>query len=283
MNQPIRENLELAEHEGVAWVQCARCGHRLAGAGEDWHRHCIVKCWPPESMGPHRQLLRGRFDLEEHYCPGCGVTLDATIVDVEAKPAPAARPSRRQGGQSIAATPVTLDASTTTLVVLDLHRKAVEPTHVGHSLVHSVPGFLARARKASCHIIFVVPAQDKGSPEDRPAEAMERRCDEPVLYSDAYDKFAEGELQTLLQSWNTRTLIFLGGSANFSLLYTATTAARIHGYSVVVPIDGIYAHSDYEMDYALYQLTVLPGIQDKFRFTSLAGIDLNKPSRPRQT
>jgi nicotinamidase-related amidase len=159
------------------------------------------------------------------------------------------------------------------VIVLDLHVKAVEPTHVGHSLIRTVPGFLARARAAAAHVIFIVPAWDKGSPEDRIAEPMARRRDEPVLYPHAYDKFANGEMQSLLQGWGTKTLIFLGGSANFSMLYTATTAARIHDYSVVVPVDGIYAHSDYEMDYALYQFTVLPRIQDKFRFTDLAGID----------
>jgi nicotinamidase-related amidase len=273
MNQPIRENLELAERDGASWIQCARCQHRLSSAGEDWHRHCIVKRLPPKNMGPHRELLRGRFDLEEHYCPGCGVTLDATIIDVEAKPDPAGRPSRRKGGQSVIARPVTLDVASTAVIVLDLHLKAIEPTHAGHSLVRSVPGFLARAREASSHIIFIVPAWDKGSPEDRFAEPMQRRRDEPVLYPHAYDKFADGEMQALLQKWGTKTLVFLGGSANFSLLYTATTAARIHGYSVVVPIDGIYAHSDYEMEYALYQFTVLPRVQDKFRFTSLTEID----------
>jgi nicotinamidase-related amidase len=273
MNRPIRENLELAQRDGAAWIQCARCEHRLSGADEDWHHHCIVKRLSPEHMGPHRELLRGRFDVVEHYCPGCGVTLDASIVDVEAKPGSTPRPSRREGGQSVAASPVTLDAASTAVIVLDLHVKAVEPAHAGHSLVQSVPGFLARARKALSHIIFIVPAWDKGSPEDRIAEPMKRGRDEPVLYPHAYDKFAGGEMQGLLEAWGTKTLVFLGGSANFSMLYTATTAARIHGYSVVVPLDGIYAHSDYEMEYALYQFTVLPRVQDKFRFTNLAGID----------
>jgi hypothetical protein len=41
---------------------------------------------------------------------------------------------------------------------------------------------------------------------------------------------------------------------------------------VVLPVDGSHAHSDYEVDYALYQFTVLPRMHDRFRFTSLAGI-----------
>jgi nicotinamidase-related amidase len=224
-------------------------------------------------MGPHREVLQGRHQLEEHYCPGCGTTLDASIVDVAGSTA-ARRPRRRAGGQSVAPKPITLDAASTAVIALDLHVKCVEPTHVGYSLVHSVPSFLARARAKSAHVIFIVPAWDKGSPEDRIAEPMRRRSDEPVLYPHAYDKFANGEMQTLLQGWGAKTLIFLGGSANFSLLYTATTAARIHGYSVVVPVDGIYAHSDYEMEYALYQFTVLPRVHDRFHFTSLDRINL---------
>jgi nicotinamidase-related amidase len=270
MNRPIRENLELAEFDGVDWVQCARCGHRLSAVGEDWHAHCVAKRLPPGAMGPHRELLVGRFKLEEHYCPSCGVTLDASVVAVLA---PAVRPPRRTAAQSVAPKPIRLNAAETAVVVLDLHVKAVDPTHAGHCLLHCVPGFLARARAASAHVIFIVPAWDKGSPEDRIAEPMGRRSDEPVLYPNAYDKFVSGEMQTLLRGWAIRTLVFLGGAANVSLLYTATTATRIHGYSVVVPVDGVYAHSDYEMEYALYQFTVLPRVADKFRFTTLAGIE----------
>jgi nicotinamidase-related amidase len=274
MNRPIRENLEVAERDGAAWVQCARCGYRLAAADEDWHPQCVVKHLPPASMGPHRELLEGRLTLEEHYCPGCGVTLDASLVEVAAaaESAPTGRPARRAGKQSTAPKPVSVEAASTAVIVLDLHVKACDPSHVGHSLVHSVPGFLERARAASARVIFIVPAWDKGQPEDRIAEPMARRRDEPVLYPHAYDKFAGGEMQALLHGWGSKTLIFVGGSANFSLLYTATTGARMHGYSIIVPVDGVYAHSDYEMEYALYQFTVLPRMQDKFRFTRLADI-----------
>lgn len=275
MNQLVRENLELAERDGVSIFQCAHCKHRLAGANEDWHQACVVKRLPPERMGPHRELLRGRFDLQEHYCPRCGVTLDATVVEVKINPAEGRRPARREGGQSVSPQPVALQASSTAIVILDLHVKAVQPGHVAYALVDSVPGFLARARASLVPVAYIVPAWDQGSPEELIAPSMRRQSEEPVFYPKAYDKFAGGELQKQLESWGTRTLIFLGGSANFSLLYTAPTAARTYGYSVVLPVDGLYAHSDYEMDYALYQFTVLPRIQDKFRFTTLAGIEFH--------
>ena len=275
MNRPFRENLELAELDGGSWIQCSQCGHRLAAASDDWRAQCVVKRLPPRSMGPHRELLEGRLMLEERYCPNCGVTLDADVVDVDATetaPASSGRPARREGRKSTAPQPVQLDAATTAIVVLDLHVKACVPGHVAYSLVHTVPPFLERARGAGVPVIFIVPAWDKGLPEERIAEPMRRRSSEPVLYPHAYDKFVGGEMQALLQGWGSKTLIFLGGSANFSMLYTATTGARAHGHRIVVPVDGIYAHSDYEMDYALFQFTVLPRLHDSFHFTTLAGV-----------
>jgi nicotinamidase-related amidase len=275
VNRPFRENLELADHRGATWVRCSRCGYAIAPSDEDWREHCTVKRLPPSNMGPHRELLEGRLVLEERYCPGCGVTVDADVVDdaTSGMAGKSSRPAKRKGNKSTAPVPVTLRASETAVIVLDLHVKCVEPTHAGYSLIQTVPKFLARARDAGAHVIFIVPAWDKGSPEDQIAGQMGRHGDEPVLYPHAYDKFANGELQALLQKWGTKTLVFVGGSANFSMLHTATTAARLHNYSVVVPVDGIYAHSDYEMDYALYHLTVVPRLQDKIHFANLTGID----------
>ena len=133
MNRPIRENLEVAELEGAAWVQCSRCGQRLSAAGEDWHAHCVVKRLPPGSMGPHRELLEGRLMLEEHYCPGCGVTLDASLVDVGAgaDAAPSGRPARRQGKQSTTPKPITLAAASTAVIALDLANQILRPDACG--------------------------------------------------------------------------------------------------------------------------------------------------------
>ncbi|MBO0712329.1 MAG: hypothetical protein J2P47_13740, partial [Acetobacteraceae bacterium] len=133
MTRPLRENLELAERDGATWVCCARCGHELSREGEDWRRRCVVEHLPPAHLGPHRELLEGRLELEEHYCPGCGVTLDAAIV-VASRAAPVAgrRPARRPGNQSTAPQPIALDPRTTAAIALDLQVKTCGPTHVGH-------------------------------------------------------------------------------------------------------------------------------------------------------
>ena len=116
MSRPLRENLELAERDGATWVCCARCGHELSREGEDWRRRWVVEHLPPAHLGPHRELLEGRLELEEHYCPGCGVTLDAAIVVARGAASVAGRrPARRPANQSTAPQPMALDPRTTAM------------------------------------------------------------------------------------------------------------------------------------------------------------------------
>lgn len=273
MKRPFRENLEFADHGGQDWVQCSRCGHQLARAGEDWRKSAITRQLPPDRMGPFRELMRGRMVLEEVYCPKCGVTFDAKVIDLPSESPAAVRPPKRDGRCSTKPVPIALDAATTAIIALDLHDKACAPTHVGHAVLSVAPQFFERARAAGVHAVFVVPAWDKGSPEDHIARPLRRRESEPIIYPHAYDKFHGGELHGLLQDWGVRSLIFMGGSLNFSALYTSSTATRVHGYTAVIPLDGVYAHSDYEMEYALFHFSVIPRVQDKYRFTLLSDIE----------
>jgi nicotinamidase-related amidase len=157
-------------------------------------------------------------------------------------------------------------------VALDLSERFSDPAMASYPLLQPIGDFLGRAREASVPVIFTVVVWDKDTPGGAVAAALEPRDEEPVIAPDGYDKFVDGDLLPLLQGWGTETIIFVGGSANFALLYTATTAARTHGFDVVVPLDGVYANSDYELEYALHQFTVLPRISAKFRFSTLASI-----------
>jgi nicotinamidase-related amidase len=66
----------------------------------------------------------------------------------------------------------------------------------------------------------------------------------------------------------------VGSATNFAVLYTATTAARIYRYNVVIPLDGVNAKRRYEHEYAIHQLTILPASAHKqFRFTNLKLIE----------
>jgi nicotinamidase-related amidase len=167
-----------------------------------------------------------------------------------------------------------LDSKTTAIVVLDLSARCENPNEVCAQLMQPVGEFLERARNASVPILYTISAAAKGTPMGEVAAPLKRREFEPVLYPDAFDKFRGGELKAELDEANCRSLVVVGSATNVAVLYTATTAARIYGYDVVIPLDGVNARRPYEHEYAIHQLTILPASAHKrFRFTNLPMIE----------
>ena len=137
-------------------------------------------------------------------------------------------------------------------------------------LVPGVTRLLERARAAGTLIAFTIPHPWKGKPHGQVYSGFERRPCEPVFFPPSFDKFAGGELQSLLSLYDIKTLILTGGKANMAILYTATTAVRPYKYDIVLPVDGIAATTDYEKEYTLYQFRAYPGGYPKrFTFTKL--------------
>jgi nicotinamidase-related amidase len=170
--------------------------------------------------------------------------------------------------------PVKLDGKTTSIVVLDLSRRCESPQEVCSELMSPLADFLERARRAAVPILYTISAAAKGTPLGEVAAPLKRRESEPVLYPDAFDKFMDGALKAELDKRSCRSLIIVGSATNFAVLYTATTAARIFRYDVVVPLDGVNAKRDYEHEYAIHQMTILPASAYKqFRFTKLGMIE----------
>jgi hypothetical protein len=46
---------------------------------------------------------------------------------------------------------------------------------------------------------------------------------------------------------------------------------------VVIPIDGVNTETPYQQEYALYQLTVLPGMAPRFRFSLVDQVSFTGP------
>lgn len=169
--------------------------------------------------------------------------------------------------------PVTLESKTTAVLVLDLNARCHDPKQVCSKLMPAVGEFLEKARAAGVPIIYTVSASAKGTPLGEVATPLRRKEAEPVIYPDAFDKFVGGELQAFLKEKGAKTLIVTGSSTNAAVLYTATTAARMHRYNIVIPMDGVNASRQYEQEYSLHQFTVLPSQANKlFRFTNLSMI-----------
>ena len=169
------------------------------------------------------------------------------------------------------AEPVTVDVNKTALLVLDLTEDCADSNHPSHRLVPGMSKFLDRIRAVNMPIVFTVSFARKGTPAGQVYSGFSRRLSEAVLYPDGFDKFTDGELQSLLKLYeDIDTLIITGCRSNICVLHTAIKAVRELNYNVIIPIDGLAALTSYEEQYTLFHLANLPGrLADPFTFTNL--------------
>ena len=83
--------------------------------------------------------------------------------------------------------PVTLEPSTTALLVLDLSTRCDDPQQVCRELVPRIRDLLARVRGANVFTVFSVSSAARGTPLGETWGGFARRPDEPLIYPDGYD------------------------------------------------------------------------------------------------
>lgn len=265
MSYPLRENLELYTGSEGAQIRCVRCRHVFCRAGEDWKQASRVRLLPPTAAGPLMSEASGKYVLQQITCPSCGVLLDTDLIEEKKEAQDEEKPPKKPEPK-----PVEADCRTTAVLVLDLSARCEDPELTCNALLPGVAAFLEKARASVVPIIFSISLSARGTPLDRVAGPLQRRESEPVIYPDGFDKFTGGELHRILEERGAKTLIILGSTTNVAVLYTATTAARIHRYEVIVPVDGVNARTQYAHDYSLYQLSVLPGdVNKRIQFSTL--------------
>jgi nicotinamidase-related amidase len=170
--------------------------------------------------------------------------------------------------------PLALETKTAAILVLDLSVRCHDPKQVCSKLMPGLGEFLEKARASSATIIYTV-SEPKGTPQAEVAAPLKRRNSEPVIYPNGFDKFFGGELQEMLKPKGVKSVVIVGASTHVGVLYTATSAARMYGYNVIIPLDGVASSGgNYAQEYALHQFTVLPGGVNKlFQFTNLPLIE----------
>jgi nicotinamidase-related amidase len=146
---------------------------------------------------------------------------------------------------------VTVPASTTALVVLDMVQQTCgsQPTCTG-GMVPAIAGLLARARAAGSFVVYSTPPTSSASailPAVAPAPS------DPVVPGSGQDRFFNTNLDALLQGQGITTVILVGWREDGSVLYTAV-GATLRGYTVVVPEDGTSAAQDYDIAIGQYML-----------------------------
>jgi nicotinamidase-related amidase len=183
-----------------------------------------------------------------------------TIVDewnaVKAPPPPALKP-------------VTVDAKTTALLMLDFtHQICNEKTKP--RCVASLPAMkklLAQARDN--HVMVVFSTAGNMTAKDIWADVAPAPG-EPVVNSHA-NKFQDTELEKILKGKGIKTVIVTGVNANGAVLYTASEAAFL-GFNVIVPVDGSSAENEYIEQYVVYNFAHAPLVSSMVTLTTSAMI-----------
>ena len=179
-------------------------------------------------------------------------------------PAAWAQPNRPQPQ------PVVLDPLATALLVLDLTGRCDDPNQPCSRIASRLLSVLPTFRDAGALVVYTIPLEAVGTSQGEVWSGFRPLSEnEVILFPDTLDKFRGTELDDLLRTYGITTLVITGAPTNDALMYTASSAARNYGYDVVIPLDGTVAASQYEYEYAIHQLTVLPSAANRFRFTTL--------------
>ena len=147
-----------------------------------------------------------------------------------------------------AAVAVSLDPTTTALLVEDITTQTCGSQPRCQQFLPRVSSLLASARAAGVYVLYTTPAtQPPILPEVAPADG------DPVFPGLGQDRFFDTALDELLRARGIQNLILVGWRENGSVLYTAV-GANLRTYTVVVADDGTSAAQDYDVAIGRYQL-----------------------------
>ena len=164
--------------------------------------------------------------------------------------------------QAPALKPVTVDAKTTALLMLDFMKQncGVRPRCV--ATLPAMKKLLEAARAAKATVVYSIIANS--TINDVLPDVAAQQGEASVLSGP--DKFFNTELAKILKDKNIQTVITVGTASNGAVLYTASGAA-FRGMSVIVPVDGMSA-IDPVAEYAtVLNFQTAPGVSQKATLT----------------
>jgi len=159
--------------------------------------------------------------------------------------------------------PVTVDPKTTALLVLDFLNQ-----NCGHrprclATIPAMKKLLAEARAKGVTVIYtfwstVTDVIKDVAPVDK----------EPTVVSQLPDKFLNSDLDKILKDHGITTVIVNGTSAQGAVLYTGSKAA-LHGYKVIVPVDGMSSDDAYPEQFTAWLMANGPGFGARVTLTRI--------------
>jgi nicotinamidase-related amidase len=160
--------------------------------------------------------------------------------------------------------PASVDAKTTALLVMDFVKQSCNEKS-RPSCVASIPHVKAMIDAAITKGVMVVWTSIRGAkPEDYIADVAPRNGAQLLI--GAVNKFTGTDLEKILKDKGITTVITTGTSSYGAVIFTAS-AATVHGFSVVVPVDGMSSSQPYGDQATAWILANLPGAADKVTLT----------------
>jgi len=178
-----------------------------------------------------------------------------TIIDewarVERPPAPALKP-------------VTVDAKTTALLMLDFMNQNCGKRPRCLASIPAVKKLLAEARAKNMAVVYSLIAKTTAADVIKDVAPV---AGEPSVLSGP-DKFLRTDLEKILKDKGIKTVITVGTAANGAVLYTASAAA-LRGMNVIVPVDGMSSADVYADLSTVAVLTTAPSVSSKVTLTKI--------------
>jgi nicotinamidase-related amidase len=177
------------------------------------------------------------------------------IVDDWGKVTPPAAPALK---------PVSLDAKTTALLVMDFVKQTCNEKS-RPSCVASIPKVKAMIDAATAKGVMVVWTSVRGpEPEDYIGDVAPRQGNSLLI--GAVDKFTGTDLEKMLKDKGITTVITTGTSSYGAVIFTASEAT-VRGFNVVVPVDGMSSSQPFGDQATAWILANLPGAANKVTLT----------------
>jgi nicotinamidase-related amidase len=162
---------------------------------------------------------------------------------------------------------VTVDPSTTALLMLDLVKQTCEHRPRCVASLPDVKKLLAQARAKNLLVVYsTVPNSALADimPDVAPVSG------EPTVQG-GVDKFLNTDLEKILKDKGIKTVIVAGVAANGAVLYTSASAIS-HGFKAIVPVDALSADNAFIEKYVAYNFTTAPVVAGNTTLTRISMI-----------
>lgn len=150
---------------------------------------------------------------------------------------------------------VTLNASDTALLVLDINEVVCRPNPDCMATVPAISALINKARAAKVPVLYSSTANADGTIPTLPEIAP--RAGEPVVVARA-NKFVGTDLEEQLKKRKIANVVIVGSAANGAVMYTAFHAVT-RGFTAVIAEDGLSSPKPINTVLARYQVLNQPG------------------------